>query len=562
MLTPGPNMMPTCKLHQDQLKPSALCRVPLPCGFECARLCVWRPHSYSRCPTHIDCPMTCYFLKIPIELRVRIYGYVLPDLDIPANWQYHSDELRSDNNRTSICMGLLRVNRQIHDEAIGLLYGCRTFTIQLSGSGLSMCNSLQRQSQQNPNPPGSHSLQDYQMQLMLLEQQNKRRLLMARNHTSSAKGPSTTRQYLWMAGNHASSTVGPPTTSHSNSGAGPMNPFRAQTTCSTLPTMPLASASASTANFPIVNTHSNDPSIPNFLSMVPPVSEPDWDTPLSSKYFNQIQSFRIEICLPLAPNQSTIQNYYNPGTRNTLPDVSSANADLEFRIYEYSDYLHMLVSRLQTTHRRLSRLEIMVRFGDMYYDRNEDTALSAMDILIRPFRRLCNVGSTEVLATRLMTIPGSDEKQEVPYLINNITPQPKSKASISVKQCIAEASESLNEYLATFCDSLSATSPSLTPSPAFHTYWRLDALLSKMTQHCHHTAAMSIPDLKAGFDQFGDLRRRARVAREDEDLESFKAMFGLVRGIWQRYLDWEKWFQESVWGDIQGVWDVVAEGKM
>ena len=44
---------------------------------------------------------------------------------------------------------------------------------------------MMRPGAMGPNPgangqPGNHALQDYQMQLMLLEQQNKKRLLMAR----------------------------------------------------------------------------------------------------------------------------------------------------------------------------------------------------------------------------------------------------------------------------------------------------------------------------------------------------------------------------------------------
>ena len=37
--------------------------------------------------------------------------------------------------------------------------------------------------------PGSHALQDYQMQLMLLEQQNKKRLLMARQEQDAPGQP-------------------------------------------------------------------------------------------------------------------------------------------------------------------------------------------------------------------------------------------------------------------------------------------------------------------------------------------------------------------------------------
>ncbi|KAJ4292502.1 hypothetical protein N0V90_009164 [Kalmusia sp. IMI 367209] len=65
-----------------------------------------------------------------------------------------------------------------------------------------------------PGPPqGNHALQDYQMQLMLLEQQNKKRLLMARQEQDSMSGP------------HAQGAVGgpgfPPNMSPQGSRAGP-----------------------------------------------------------------------------------------------------------------------------------------------------------------------------------------------------------------------------------------------------------------------------------------------------------------------------------------------------
>lgn len=65
-----------------------------------------------------------------------------------------------------------------------------------------------------PGPPqGNHALQDYQMQLMLLEQQNKKRLLMARQEQDNISGP------------HAQGAVGapgfPPSMSPQGSRAGP-----------------------------------------------------------------------------------------------------------------------------------------------------------------------------------------------------------------------------------------------------------------------------------------------------------------------------------------------------
>jgi hypothetical protein len=42
-------MMPTCKIHRDQLKVSGWCRAPLPCGFKCGRIFEWKPHGFQLC---------------------------------------------------------------------------------------------------------------------------------------------------------------------------------------------------------------------------------------------------------------------------------------------------------------------------------------------------------------------------------------------------------------------------------------------------------------------------------------------------------------------------------
>src|ERR1700712_3022896 len=62
-----PGMMPLCRVHRDQLRQSAWCRALLDCGFECGRICVWKPHRYQLCPEHLGHSMTCYFFKIPME---------------------------------------------------------------------------------------------------------------------------------------------------------------------------------------------------------------------------------------------------------------------------------------------------------------------------------------------------------------------------------------------------------------------------------------------------------------------------------------------------------------
>ena len=82
--SPEPGTLPMCKVHRTQLKVATLCRAQLSCGNECGQLCEWRTHMFQRCPNHLDAPVACYFFKIPMEMRLRIYRLLLPDVRIPA----------------------------------------------------------------------------------------------------------------------------------------------------------------------------------------------------------------------------------------------------------------------------------------------------------------------------------------------------------------------------------------------------------------------------------------------------------------------------------------------
>jgi hypothetical protein len=134
----APGVMPTCKIHRHQLKVPAWCKAPLLCGFECGRLFEWKPHGFQLCPRHLENSMTCHFLKIPIEIRCRVYQYLLPDRVIPARCMTPPRVMTSNYLRTD--MAILRVNHQIYEEATNLLYCTRLFTIEVSDNALSMCN--------------------------------------------------------------------------------------------------------------------------------------------------------------------------------------------------------------------------------------------------------------------------------------------------------------------------------------------------------------------------------------------------------------------------------------
>src|SRR5438045_3647670 len=133
-------------------------------------------HGFELCPDHRVYSTACYFLRIPVKMRLRIYQFLLPDKLIPAR---HSNpgNLRVDGER--VYTAILRVNCQIHDEATSYFYGTRIFTIEPFANSLNMCNLPNTFPLFRFSCLGSvHALQDYQMQLMLLEQQNKVHLLM------------------------------------------------------------------------------------------------------------------------------------------------------------------------------------------------------------------------------------------------------------------------------------------------------------------------------------------------------------------------------------------------
>lgn len=133
----APGIMRTCKIHKHQLKVAAWCKAPLPCGFKCGRLFEWKPHGFHFCPHHLQDSMTCHFFKIPIEIRCRVYQYLLPDKAIPSRF-VTSRYLTTDGRQ--LYTAILRVNHQIHEEAANLLYCTRVFTIEVSGNTFSMCN--------------------------------------------------------------------------------------------------------------------------------------------------------------------------------------------------------------------------------------------------------------------------------------------------------------------------------------------------------------------------------------------------------------------------------------
>ncbi|EPE32463.1 hypothetical protein GLAREA_07596 [Glarea lozoyensis ATCC 20868] len=324
--------LPTCKRHREQVRIATVCNAPMPCGFPCGALVEKRPHAYQLCYRHWSYG-PCYFLQLPLELRCRIYDLLFPNSLVSARFQ----NLPGASERTF--PSILRANRQIHSEAAYTLYGRRTFVIEISRFTFTMCNSSSRHgSQPNPlyNPTahvmgfhnvGSHALQDYQLQLMLLERQNKVRLMMARQQLG------------------ASSTNPPPISSTS---------FENR----------------------MVNSTLQSP-IPYTLES----HGPAWIPPLSSNYFNMIRSFRVVLEVPMEGSAAAARR----GT-NVNEQEEEDNKEYERMIYDFCDHIHRLMGRLQSSSRKSLELLVQINVARQY--ESLELAQNHLSLLLNTFKAL------------------------------------------------------------------------------------------------------------------------------------------------------------------------------
>jgi hypothetical protein len=344
--------MPTCKRHRDQKRIAAICKAPMACGFPCGALFERRPHNNQFCYRHWN-HRPCYFLRLPLELRSRIYEFLFPGSFVPAQLGSAILERMSTT--------ILRVNRQIHDEAAYVLYAKRTFAIIISKNEFFMCN---RVGQQGQCPSCQRSklmaignghartyrlpLQDYQMQLMLLEQQNKRRLMMARQEQEHGGIGYQTRTCHHRADD-------------------------------------------------------NNAVIPSFKSPIPYALEaqgPSWIPSLSRRYFGIIRSFRIVVELP---NGEDLSN-----AANVLGAHGADTEEYEMMIYQYCDHIHRLIGRFRQCPKRRLHLRVDINFGQEY--NVLELAQAHVNLLLKPFKLLDGPAKVEVgsINAHCSDSPGQD----------------------------------------------------------------------------------------------------------------------------------------------------------
>ncbi|KAK7189543.1 hypothetical protein PSPO01_04546 [Paraphaeosphaeria sporulosa] len=170
--------LPTCYTHKDQQSYAGWCQFNQEDGERCGRLFRWTPPYLELCAQHQGHPDTpCYFMKLPLELRLEVFRYLLPsraigsstsllhideDPDQQQPW-YHStgptragpahlgrnahiarpsSPLDRSTMRSVFPMplnNLLLISRQVHDEVRDFLYSTVPFTVDVRKDGTFMC---------------------------------------------------------------------------------------------------------------------------------------------------------------------------------------------------------------------------------------------------------------------------------------------------------------------------------------------------------------------------------------------------------------------------------------
>ena len=120
--------LPVCAQHRAQVNKMVRCEANLECGLPCNEIIPWKPHQYLFCEAHWW-KGKCYIMELPVEIRLSIYRYLIPDQPVQARWN-RTRNLRQD--RASVSTAIFRANKTIHEEVTDLFYGQLTFHIDVT----------------------------------------------------------------------------------------------------------------------------------------------------------------------------------------------------------------------------------------------------------------------------------------------------------------------------------------------------------------------------------------------------------------------------------------------
>lgn len=78
-------------------------------------------------------PEKASFLSLPIELRIAIHQHLVPNAFVAGYWfENPPQHLPFRDDEQPCCPAILRTNRQIYNESIGIWYGSARFRIYIT----------------------------------------------------------------------------------------------------------------------------------------------------------------------------------------------------------------------------------------------------------------------------------------------------------------------------------------------------------------------------------------------------------------------------------------------
>jgi hypothetical protein len=120
--------LPVCPQHRAQIMEMRRCEAILECGFPCNEIVPWKAHAYPLCDVHWS-RGKCHLMGLPVEIRLMIYQYLIPDRTVSARWP-GMRWLRED--LASVSTAMFRVSKTVHEEFADYFYGETTFAVEVT----------------------------------------------------------------------------------------------------------------------------------------------------------------------------------------------------------------------------------------------------------------------------------------------------------------------------------------------------------------------------------------------------------------------------------------------
>ena len=146
--------LPVCVHHKSQVMKMMHCEATLKCGSSCNEIAPWKPHGYVLCEAHLSLGQ-CYFMELPVEIRMVILQYLIPARPVQARWHGAPNHRR---DRTPVTESIFRVSKKVHEEVADLFYAGRIFEIDVT-------NERDRNAVATPNVFMCHARDDGVSQL-------------------------------------------------------------------------------------------------------------------------------------------------------------------------------------------------------------------------------------------------------------------------------------------------------------------------------------------------------------------------------------------------------------